>query len=321
MGWLGTFHGGNVSATRSTIAVLGPGGVGGLVGGLLVRQGHRVVCLAGSGTVAALSEARLRVRSGQFGEFAVAVDAATELREPVDAVLITVKATALEAAVERVTPDALGAGLVVPLLNGVEHLALLRDRYPAEQVVAGAMRVESTRVAPGRIEHTTPFASVELASRTAPRDRVDELATVLDGSGLQVAVRDDELTMMWDKLAFLAALALMTTSYEATAGDVRTRHRDLMLGLVDEIVAVARAVGASVEAMAVVELFDGIPAGVKSSMQRDAEAGRALELDAIGGAVLRDAARHGVAVPIASQLVAGLQARYGGPVTSPSSGG
>lgn len=293
------------------MAVLGPGGVGGLVGGLLARDGHRVICLAGADTAAALGEDGLRVRSGQFGEIAVAVGADTELREPVDAVLVTVKATALDAALDRVTPAALGAGLVVPLLNGVEHLALLRDRYPSGQVVAGAMRVESTRVAPGVIEHTTPFAAVELASRTAPRSRVDELAAQLDGAGLQTVVRDDELTMMWAKLTFLAALALLTTRYEAPAGDIRTTRRDLMLGAVDEIVTVARAVGADVDARDVVELFDGVPDGMKSSMQRDAEAGRALELDAIGGAVLRAAADHGVAVPVTARLVADLEARYG----------
>jgi 2-dehydropantoate 2-reductase len=308
-----------VSATRWTVAVLGPGGVGGLVGGLLARDGHRVICLAGPNTVAALQEGGLRVRSGMFGEIAVAVDADTDLREPVDAVLMTVKATALDAALDRVMPAALGAGLVVPLLNGVEHLALLRDRYPTGQVIAGAMRVESTRVAPGLIEHTTPFAAVEVASRTAPRSRVDELAARLEGAGLQTVVRDDELTMMWDKLAFLAALALMTTRYEAPVGDIRTDRRDLLLDAVDEIVAVATAEGANADAERVIGLFDRVPAGMKSSMQRDAEAGRALELDAIGGAVLRAGARHGVAMPTTARLVADLEVRYGGSTDRPAS--
>ena len=300
------------ATTPWTIAVLGPGGVGGLVGGLLARDGHQVTCLAGSGTAAALRDGGVSVRSGEYGEFEVPVDADTELRAPVDALLITVKATALEPALDRVPSEALGAGLVLPLLNGVEHLELLRDRYPADQVVAGAMRVESTRVAPGRIEHTTPFASVQLASRTAPRDRVDELAARLDRAGLQVAVRDDEPTMMWDKLAFLAALALLTTRYEAPAGDIRTDRRDLMLAVIDEIIAAARAAGADVDAGPVLELFDSVPAGMKSSMQRDAEAGRPLELDAIGGAVLRTAALHDVSVPLTAGLVADLESRQYG---------
>ena len=300
------------ATTSWTVAVLGPGGVGGLVAGLLARDGHRVTCLASSDTAAALRDGGISVRSGEYGEFAVPVDADTELRGPVDALVITVKATTLDVALDRVPPDALGTGLVLPLLNGVEHVDLLRDRYPADQVVAGAMRVESTRVAPGRIEHTTPFAAVELASRTAPRERVEELAARLDGAGLQVTERDHEPTMLWDKLAFLAALALLTTRYEAPVGDIRTDRRDLMLAVVDEIVAVARAAGADVGAGAVVALFDSVPAGMKSSMQRDAEAGRPLELAAIGGAVLRTAAQHGVSVPLTTGLVADLESRQYG---------
>jgi 2-dehydropantoate 2-reductase len=298
-----------VTAARWTIAVLGPGGVGGLVGGLLARDGHRVTCLAGSDTMAALRAGGLSVRSGEYGEFTVPVEADTELRTPVDALLITVKATALQPALDRVPPDAIGAGLVLPLLNGIEHIELLRDRYPAEQVVAGAIRVESTRVAPGRIEHTTPFAMVDLASRTTARGRVDELATRLGAAGLQVTVRDDETTMLWDKLAFLATLALLTTRYEATVGEIRTNRRNLLLEVVDEVVAVAQATGAEVGTDAVLGLFDQVPADMKSSMQRDAEAGRPLELDAIGGAVLHAAAQNGVAVPITARLVTDLEAR------------
>jgi len=300
-----------VAAARWSIAVLGPGGVGGLLGALLARDGHRVTCLAGSSTAAGLREGGISMQSGQYGEFAVRVDADTKLREPVDAVLITVKATALDDALERLPAEALGAGLVVPLLNGVEHMTVLRECYPAEQVVAGAIRVASSRVAPGRIAHSTPFTLVDLASRTAPRSSVDDVAVRLDEAGLEVTVRDDETTMLWDKLAFLAALALLTTRYEAPAGEIRTNHRDLLLATVDEIVSVAQAEGARANAGDVMALFDRLPVDMTSSMQRDAQAGLPLELDAIGGAVVNAAARHGLAVPNTARLVAELEAREG----------
>ena len=300
-----------MAAARWSIAVLGPGGVGGLLGALLARDGHRVTCLAGSSTAAALREGGISVQSGQYGEFAVRVDADTDLREPVDAVLITVKATALDDALERLPAEALGPGLVVPLLNGVEHMTVLRERYPAEQVVAGAIRVASSRVAPGRIVHSTPFTLVDLASRTAPRSSVDDVATRLDEAGLEVTVRDDETTMLWDKLAFLAALALLTTRYEAPAGEIRTKHRDLLLATVDEIVSVAQAEGARANTGDVMALFDRLPVDMTSSMQRDAQAGLPLELDAIGGAVVNAAARHDLAVPNTARLVAELEAREG----------
>jgi 2-dehydropantoate 2-reductase len=297
---------------RSTVAVLGPGGVGGLVGALLARAGHRVVFLARPDSVAALRENGLTVHSGVFGDFTVPVEAATELAEPVEACVVAVKATALEPALASVPPDALGGGLVLPLLNGVEHLGLLRDRYRAEQVVAGVIRVESTRVGPGRIEHASPFAAVELASRTAPAERIELLAGWLDRAGLTVAVRDDEAGMLWDKLAFLAPFALLTTQAGAPVGAVRSGRRQEAAAVVAEVVRVARAAGATVQADAIVRFLDGLPEGMKSSMQRDAEAGRAIELDAIGGAVLRAAERHGIPVPLTEALVAELRARADG---------
>jgi 2-dehydropantoate 2-reductase len=115
------------------------------------------------------------------------------------------------------------------------------------------------------------------------------------------------------KLTFLAALALLATAPQATAGEVRESRRNDLVAMVGEVAAVARAEGAAVEAMNandVVALFDGIPAGMKSSMQRDAETGRRLELDAIGGAVVRGADRHGIPVPVTSRYVDELRARY-----------
>ncbi|MBK3572163.1 2-dehydropantoate 2-reductase N-terminal domain-containing protein, partial [Streptomyces sp. MBT62] len=130
-----------------TVAVLGPGGVGGLLAALLSRAGHRVICLAGEETADSLRSNGIRVRSAAFGDFTAPVEADTELREPVDACLITVKATALDAALARVPATALGDGLLVPFLNGVEHPARLRAHHPPAQVAPAIIRVESTRVA------------------------------------------------------------------------------------------------------------------------------------------------------------------------------
>ncbi|WKX69066.1 ketopantoate reductase family protein [Streptomyces sp. XD-27] len=289
-----------------TVAVLGPGGVGGLLAALLARAGHRVICLAGEETAGTLRRDGIRVLSSAFGDFTAHVEADTELREPVDVCLVAVKHTALAAALERVPPAALGGGLVVPLLNGVEHPALLRRRYRPEQVAPGVIRVESTRVAPGVIEHGSPFAEVDLAGATVDRGRLDALAEVLTAAGVGARVRDDEAAALWAKMGFLAPMALLTTRYGLTVGGVRAERREELLAVVEETAAVSGAAGGPADTAAVLARYDSFPADTKSSMQRDAEAGRPLELDAIGGALLRAAERHGVAVPVAARLVAEL---------------
>jgi 2-dehydropantoate 2-reductase len=254
----------------------------------------------------------MHLRSAQFGEIDGPATAVTRLDEPVDACVIAAKATALPAALAGVPAAALGDGLVLPLLNGVEHMAVLRGRYPAGQVVAGAIRVESTRVAAGRIEHTSPFSWIEVASATTSPARVEAIADRLRAAGFEARVRDDEAALLWDKLAFLAPLALLTTHEGAPVGGVRDRRRADLVAVVDEVAAVATACGAPVDVAGVLAMFDQLPAAIKSSMLRDVEAGRATELDAIGGAVLRAARTAGVDTPVTSRLVAEIGAAIAG---------
>ncbi|MFI8227867.1 ketopantoate reductase family protein [Streptomyces sp. NPDC085900] len=293
-----------------TVAVLGPGGIGGLLAGLLARAGHRVICLAGEDTVQVLRRDGIRVRSGRFGDFTARVEADTVLREPVAACLVAVKHTALEAALDRVPPSALGDGLLVPFLNGVEHPAALRARYRPDLVAPAVIRVESTRVAPGVIEHGSPFAEIDLTGEGVDRKRLDAPALALEAAGPVTRVLDDETGALWAKMSFLAPFALLTTLHALPLGEVRTRHREELTALVEETAAVSRACGGPTDPARAMARYDAFPPQTKSSMQRDAEAGRPLELDAIGGALLRAADRHGVSVPVTARVVRELARQH-----------
>jgi len=294
------------------VAVLGPGGIGGLLAALLARRGDRVTCLAPPATAAHLAEHGLELRSPTLGDAKVTVEADTRLDHPVDVVFVTVKATQLEAAVEAVPAEVLGDGLVVPFLNGIDHLAWLRRRYPADQVVAGTIRIESTRVGPGRIEHDSPFAVVELAAaEPSRREQVEALGARLAETGLDVTVRDDEAATLWSKLSVLAPIALVTTWTAAPLGEARAGHGDELMAVAREIVTAARADGVDLDEAATLAILERVPDTMRSSMQKDAAAGRPIELDAIGGAVLRAAERAGTEAPVTARLVADLQARHG----------
>lgn len=110
-------------------------------------------------------------------------------------------------------------------------------------------------------------------------------------------------------MAFLAPFALLTTRYAVPLGTIRTEHADELSALTAETVAVARAYGAPTDTAQIMARYNAFPPESKSSMQRDAEAGRPLELDAIGGALLRAAAHHDIPVPVATRLVQELDTR------------
>ena len=231
------------------------------------------------------------------------------LQSPVDAGLVAVKNTQLAQALQRLPADVLGQGLVVPFLNGIEHVDLLRDIYAPSSVVAATIGIETARVEPGLIRQLSPMASIQIASSGVNEDRVERLAAQLTAVGFDVRLRNDEMSMLWDKLSFLAPLALLTTHERANAGAIRTRRREDTLAVVSEVAAVAAAEGAVIDPAAVVRVLDSLPETFESSMQRDQAAGRPLEIDAIGGAVVRRAALAGVDVPVTARIVEELRTR------------
>lgn len=280
-------------------AVLGTGGIGGLIAAALAHAGTDVTLLMRPGALD-LYPGRLTVESAVLGDFDAAVPAASELDRGIDALWIAVKATQLEAALELAPPDRVGDATVVPLLNGTDHVALLRRRY--RNVVAGAIRVESERVDDWLVRQTSPFLRVEVAG-------ADALAAELRRAGIETHVRDDERTLLWEKLAFLAPLALATTAFDAPLGAVRSdaRYRRSQ----DEALAVAGAEGARIDARALKALAAAAPDGMRSSMQKDVAAGRPPELDAIAGPVIRGGERHGIDVGATRELVDLIRVRAG----------
>ena len=123
-------------------AVLGAGGVGGLVAGALARAGHEVTVIVRPGTE---HPARIHVVSDVLGEFEAPVGVAHRLQAPVDILWVATKAGSLEAALPQ-APSELVVEAVIPLLNGVDHMAPLRAAYGAERVAVGTIRVERTKI-------------------------------------------------------------------------------------------------------------------------------------------------------------------------------
>ena len=291
------------------VAVLGPGSVGGLIAAVLARKGVPVTCIASDSSAQEIAKVGLSVISERFGTFSIPIHAANRLNEPVDVLAVTVKSTSLDDAISRVPSNVLGTAMVVPLLNGVEHVALLRQRLPNAYVIPATIRIETARTAPTIIEQRSPFAAIEIARGHRGDHRVADFAQTLGEIGFDVTIRDDEKEMLWEKLAILAPFALLTTIYSAPAGIIRSRHRPELEEVAGEIALVTGAEDVTIDPSSILAFFDRVPASMKSSMQLDDEAKRPLEIEAIGGAVLRSASTHAVPVPTIERLVSELRNR------------
>jgi 2-dehydropantoate 2-reductase len=295
------------------IAVLGPGGVGGLLAGLLERAGNEVTVIATESTAALIAERGISISSVTFGEFISRPAAAVaRLDEPVDALIVATKWAGLEPALERI---ALSPPLILPQLNGLDHIAVLRRRFGAEPVVAGSIRVESDRPQAGVIVHTSPFLLVSMASsHPAMAAPIERLAGTLTEAGVSTRVSASEAEVMWSKLVRLNALACTTSAYDKLLGEIRDTPelRADLVGAIEEASMVGRAEGAAdIDAGRAIAELEAAHATLGSSMQRDIAAGRTPELDAIPGSVLRAGARHGIPCPTIERLVVMIARRAG----------
>lgn len=303
------------------LAVLGPGGVGGLLAGALDRAGTPVTVIARDPAVDVLAERGLRVSSVLLGNFVAHPRAVPKLEESIDVLIVATKAAGLEEALERIER---APKLVLPLLNGLDHIAVLRERFGEEAVVAGTIRVEADRPEPGAVVHTSQFLRVDMASRyPSARARMELLASILSDAGIPARVYPPvapppdggEAQVMWSKLVRLNALACTTSAFDKLLGEIRSTPelRGELVGAIEEGCAVAQAEGASIPAGEALGELTAAHATLGSSMQRDIAAGRAPELDAIPGSVLRAAARHGIECPTVERLVTTIVARAGVP--------
>jgi 2-dehydropantoate 2-reductase len=297
------------------IAVLGPGGVGGLLAAALARSANDVTVVARESTAATIADQGVRVSSVTLGDFTARPDAVVRLERPVDALIVATKAAGLAEALERIVGD---PPLVLPLLNGLDHVALLRERFDPASVVAGTIRVEADRPQPGVVVHTSRFLLVEMASRyESARAGMGVLAHALQSAGVKARADHPispraEAQVMWSKLVRLNALACTTSAYDKLLGEIRStpQLRADLVGAIEEASAVARAEGAQdIDAQQAIDELQRAHDTLGSSMQRDIAAGREPEIDAIPGAVLRAGERHGIGCPTIERLVATIRTR------------
>jgi 2-dehydropantoate 2-reductase len=138
-----------------------------------------------------------------------------------------------------------------------------------------------------------------------------DAAEKLEAHKLTCRFFDNEATLLWNKLVFLAPFALSTSAYDTTIGNVfdNPESRSKVEATMREACAVAVAEGAKVDVEKVLGASGAFPRNMRSSMQKDVDRGNVPELDAIAGPILRGGAKHGIAVPATKELAAKVEER------------
>ena len=287
------------------ILVVGAGATGGYYGGRLAQAGRDVTFLVREGRASQLRERGLRITGlGEDETVEPTLVTAREIDGPYDLVILTVKATGLDAALDDLAP-AVGPGTVVlPVLNGMAHLDALDARFPDAQVLGGVVRILATLTDDGDVQIMAPLAQV----RTGPRsDRstpsLDTVLETLDVPGVEVQRVPDVVATMWHKWVFIVAAGAVTGLARGPVGPIvdSPGGPDFVRDVLAEVTAVAEAAGYPVpeqETSGSLAMLTEPGSAFTSSLYRDLVAGRATEAEHLLGDLTRRARDLGVPTPL-----------------------
>jgi 2-dehydropantoate 2-reductase len=284
---------------RTDVAVLGLGGVGGAI-----AARTSAVCVGTPETAAAVRERGLTLEhDGVVTEAHPVV--VERLDRPVGLLVVAVKAPSLPAALERIEVFAVADGVVLSLLNGLEHPDVLRRRLGPRVAPGSISRFQAHAPERGRVVQLTGVPLITAASNDLEADVLSQALEPLRAAGFDVVVADDERAVLWEKAARLAPLAAATAASGLDLGGLRS-HGDWwerLTASIAEACAVATADGVSIPVDEQLAIVAAMPGSLTTSTARDVAAGRASELDAIVGSVLRAAHRLRVAAPVLGELL------------------
>jgi 2-dehydropantoate 2-reductase len=302
-----------------TVAVVGAGAIGGLLGAHLARSGQDVVLIARGPHLEAMRSRGVTVRSadGEFTSHPACTDDVAAIAGA-EIVFITLKAHSIPG----VAP-ALGRALktdacVVGAMNGIpwwyfpdRHLesvdpgGVIARSIPREQVIGCVVYPAATVTDPGIIHHEegNRFSLGELdGSRT---ERVQKISRILMDAGFKAPVQSRLVNEIWLKLVGNATFNPVSAVTRATVAGMlgSPEARDLVRSLMEEVDAVARSLGVELP-VSIDKRIEGAAAvgEHKTSMLQDLEARKPLEIEALLGSVIEIAAWQKVEIPRLSVL-------------------
>jgi 2-dehydropantoate 2-reductase len=304
-----------------TVAIVGAGAIGGLLGAHLARSGEEVVLIARGAHLAALRSHGLTVR-GAEPEFTVHPRATDDIAaiSIADAVFITLKAHGIAPAAPRIgqalKPDVpvVGAMNGIPWwyfpdrhLESVDRGGVIARSIPLKQVVGCVVYPAASIVEPGVILHEEGDRFSLGEPDGSKSERVQRLSAMLTAAGFKAPVQTRLRNEIWLKVAGNATLNPVSVVTRATLGEMfaAEQSRELIRTLMEEVALVARSLGVELPVSIEKRMAGAAAVGThKTSMLQDLEAHKPLELDALLGAVIEIAGWNDVEVP-------SLRALYG----------
>ena len=288
------------------ILVVGAGAVGGYFGAHLAHAGRDLTFLVHPKRAEQIDAQGLRILSPKYGDFTVRSKAITaaQIVSPYDVILLCVKGYDLASAIDDFAPAVGPRTVILPVLNGMHHIDVLKERFGEDAVLGGVCIVSAEIDSQGRIVQLADFQSLSYGELDgAQTSRLEAVHQSFSGAGFDTAISGDILRDMWQKWAWLASLGAITCLLRGNIGEIVAvpGGADLSLSALRECAAIARACGYPLSEAFLAEespQLTALDSRLTSSMYRDLNEQAPVEVDSILGDLIERGRKHSVSAPI-----------------------
>src|SRR3989344_2905044 len=232
-------------AEKITVAIVGPGAIGGFLAGVFMNAGSKVTLVARREAVPGIVERGLCLKTALLGDRVIWPKAVETLEEASDVICLATKVTELPAALSQIRKGVGQDTIIIPFQNGLEHVDLLKKEFGNRVAVGMIGNIVAEKNESGCIVSSSKKVTIELGSRKVPRDRLEAVGQLLQKSGIAVSIYDNEGEVIWHKLARLAPLAALTAASGKVLGEIRDdeRWRGKLIACTEEAAALAQKEG------------------------------------------------------------------------------
>ncbi|MBI9106966.1 MAG: 2-dehydropantoate 2-reductase [Spirochaetales bacterium] len=294
------------------ISIIGAGAMGSLFGGKLAACGNEVVLYdINKEHVAAVNTNGLKIETLATGDVSIVNPAASDKPEAVkgsDIFIVFVKSTATDIVASNFKALAGENTIILTLQNGLGNEEILKNHFGASNTAAGVTSQGATFAGPGHIRHAGN-GPTHLCMSDKNNDKLKPFIEELRKAGFETEAENDIESLVWSKLVINVGINALTALTGLTNGQLLdfSETKEMMKDLVAEAVAVCDKGGIKLtydDPLSVVYSVAEKTGLNRSSMLQDFDRGSITEIDFINNAIVREADRLGVAVPINKTIAA-----------------
>jgi 2-dehydropantoate 2-reductase len=283
------------------IGVVGPGGIGGLLAILLTSKKFNVVCSNGK-----IKNKKIiyKLRSKIFGNKSNIIKFEKKKLKNFDIIFICVKYQDLISAIKNI--DFKSNKIIVPLLNGLNHISILKKIYEEKIIIANIGKTIAFKEKKNLIIHKSTNYPVITMSSENKKDLkyLDLLKKILKVINFKVKIYNSDNFVIWNKLIRISALSSITALYNTNLGMIRNskKKKNQLISILRESIKLTNKKNLKFRYKDIIKEIDSFPNSLTTSMQRDIANKKKSEIETLLGGVLTEAKKENLDLKTSKEI-------------------